>query len=93
MTPQVYMLLKNIRSFLGLHHAVIFVSIIGLLLPYAAYSLYDVIASPPSVTNTPTSAIDEFDQDTINKIKSLRDSSSGDTSVTLPSPRPNPFVE
>lgn len=92
MTPQLYTITKGLRSFLGLHHLVIFISIVGLLLSYAAYSLYEVIASPPEA-DVPSSTIDVFDQETINKIKKLQDSSTGSTTVTLPYPRSNPFVE
>jgi len=93
MSPQIYRFFKNARSFFGLHHTVIFITIVGLLLSLTVYSLYEVIIAPPEVSNTTNDQIDRFDKNTIGKIKDLRDSNTGDTSVTLPSTRPNPFVE
>ena len=93
MTPQLYTFSKNIRTFFGQHHAVIFATAIGLLLSLAIFSLYEVLVLPTSEPTTQSSVVDKFDQKTIDKIKTLHDSSNGTSSVTLPSPRPNPFVE
>lgn len=93
MTPQIYTFSKSIREFFSLHHAVIFVMAAGLLLSAAAYSLYETLVAQPPSTNTPTNTIGTFDQATVDKIKTLKDSGTQKTSVTLPSPRPNPFTE
>ncbi|USN96797.1 MAG: hypothetical protein H6797_01170 [Candidatus Nomurabacteria bacterium] len=93
MTPQLYTLTKAIRTFFVQHHTVIVVSAIGLLLSYATFTLYQITLGQPEPTNVPTSTIDKFDEDTVNKIKALRDSGNDKTTLKLPSPRPNPFVE
>lgn len=93
MTPQLYLFTKSIRSFFAHHHLVMFVAAVGLLLSYAAYSLYEVVITP-AVSDVPRSQIDVFDEDTIKKINTLQDSGSLlGAELTLPSPRPNPFVE
>lgn len=93
MTPQLYLFLKSIRSFFAHHHLVMFVAVVGLLLSYAAYSLYDVVINP-ELPEAPKSQIDVFDEDTIKKINELQDNGSlTGTDLVLPSPRPNPFVE
>ena len=92
MTLQFYALRKQAGQFLAKHHVVLFLSLIGLILAIAIYMMYQVVQTtfaPPVVTS---STIVGFDQKTIDQIKDLHDSSS-DTTIQLPSPRPNPFAE
>lgn len=93
MTPELFAIGRQIQGFLKKHHAVLYLSFVGLFLAASIYYMYQVIQTtftPPAVTS---STISDFNQKTIDKIKSLQDSGSGAASVQLPSPRPNPFAE
>lgn len=93
MTPQLFSFVNSVRRFFGRHHPVVFISVISLLMAIAIFLLYQVFASTNSPQPENSSTISDFDQKTIDKIKTLHDSSSADTTITLPSPRSNPFVE
>ena len=94
MTPQLYTLLKQTRGFLSQHHPVLFIAMIALLLGFAVYMLYEILNTSASDPNQTTSTIGTFDKKTVDKIKNLHISgSNGDTTLTFPSPRANPFVE
>jgi hypothetical protein len=90
MTPQLYQLVGSARVFFGRHHPVIFFAILGLSLAAAVFTLYQVL---PATSSGVTSTITGFDEATVQKIKQLHDSGTTNTTITLPSPRPNPFVE
>mgnify|MGYP001580651317 CR=1 FL=1 len=85
---------KALQHFIGRHHAVLYVSVIGLLIAGAIFSLYlvNVLAtSAPDATPPLTST--QFDEETIDRIKNLRLSDGEVSSVELPEERANPFVE
>lgn len=92
MTPKVFMFTGKIRTFFGRHHPIVFIAVTGLLLAVALLALYGVLTSTDASTTT-SSSIGGFDEKTADKIKALRASDSGNATITLPSPRPNPFVE
>lgn len=85
--------LKQLTGIVSKHHSFIFIIVVCLALAAAIYSLYDVLALADANSATTTSTISGFDQDTINKIKNLHDSSDATETVEFPSPRYNPFVE
>ena len=93
MTPQLYSVAASVRRFFGRHHPIIFILIISLLFAVAIFTLYQIFIIAATPTTNGSDTIGGFDQTTINKIKELHDSSNADTTITLPSPRPNPFVE
>lgn len=93
MTQQLYAALAAIRTFLGRHHPVLFISTLCLLLAIAVFSLYEVLTLTASDPIKATSTVSGFDEKTVQKIKGLHDSTDTDDSVNLPSSRPNPFVE
>lgn len=78
-------------KFISKHHAVLFISFITVLLTVAVYMLYLVITIKPS--EPPVSTVDQFDTETIEKIRTLHDSAEDTTEIILPSPRANPFIE
>ncbi len=92
MTPQLYALKAQARTFILRHHPTLFLVTILLLLVGAAYSLYLVIYETPEAT-TPPDTLTSFNQKTIDQIKSLRSSTDGVDKLTFPTPRSNPFVE
>lgn len=85
--------LLPVRRFFAKHHAVIFVSISALLLALAIFMLYTVLTTATSDTTTQTSSLGGFDQQTIDKIKKLHDSSDSSDTLVFPSSHPNPFAE
>jgi len=92
MSPQLYPLAVKLRTLFSRHYAVLYVCVIGLLLAFAVFSLYQVllVTSEPSTASNTSGA---FDQSTIKKINALNDSTEQPGTFALPSPRPNPFVE
>ncbi len=92
MSPQLYSLLTSVKALFTKHHPVIFITITGLLLAAAVFSLYqvlDITSTPGSLSNTtPT-----FDQATVDKIKKLHDSTDNTENLVFPTPRSNPFKE
>ncbi len=93
MTPQIYSLVASVRRFFGRHHAIIFIVIVSLLFAVAIFTLYQIFIIAATPTTNGNSTIGGFNQKTIDQIKELHDSSNANTTITLPSPRPNPFVE
>lgn len=93
MTPQLYSIAAIVRRFFGRHHPIIFILIIGILFAIAIFTLYQIFILAATPTTNGSNTIGSFDQATIDKIKQLHDSSNANTTITLPSPRPNPFVE
>ncbi len=86
--------LLPVRRFFAKHHAVVFVSISTLLLALAIFMLYNVLTTATSdSTTTQTSSLGGFDQQTIDKIKKLHDSSDSSDTLVFPSSHPNPFAE
>ena len=83
--------LKPVSQFFAKHHAVIFISLIVLLLAVAVYVLYT--ASKVVSTEEPVSTIGQFDQATVEKIKGLHDSTDTFDKLVFPTPRSNPFTE
>ena len=83
-----------LQKFIAKHHAVIFISFIAILLGVAVFALTAVMqkAEAPA-ENSASSTISNFDQETIDKIKKLHDSSDPSNNLTFPEPRFNPFVE
>jgi hypothetical protein len=93
MNADFYLVSKKITVFIRKHHAVIFITPLCIFLSIAIYFLYLVIQTTLTPSIAPASTIGSFDQKTIDKIKNLHDSTNSPTTVALPSPRPNPFVE
>ena len=94
MTPQLYLFIQQFRRFIGKHHAVLFTTLLCLLLGIAVLSLEQVLAASNDPTSDATpSTIDTFDQSTIDKIKQLHNSSDLSAPLTFPTPRANPFAE
>jgi len=91
---QLTIYLLPLRSFLQKHHPVLFIATVILFLAYIVFSLYEVTElTEPSAGSSNTSSIAGFDQATVEKIKNLHSSTDGNDTLTLPSPRANPFVE
>lgn len=94
MTPQLYLAVAKSRDFLKHHHPVIFISALGLLLAFSIFSLYEVLSITFLDPTSLQSAIQPFDKKTVTKIEQLHVANDSDEdSLTLPSPRVNPFVE
>lgn len=94
MTPQVYQAMTKTRVFLKHHHPVIFICIIGILLGFSIFSLYEVLSLTFLNPDNLQSAIQPFDKSTVTTIEQLHVATeSGNDSLTFPSPRVNPFVE
>ncbi|MDB5183612.1 MAG: hypothetical protein JWO07_293 [Candidatus Saccharibacteria bacterium] len=93
MSPELYVAGKRILGFLGKYHAVIFLSLVGLVLAAGIYVMYLVIQTTFETPIVTTSTISDFDQKTIDSIKNLHDSTNSTVTVDLPSPRSNPFAE
>lgn len=93
MNTQLSVLLEPLRKLISKQHLFLFIVISCILFSIAIYSLYQVLTIANTPHETPASTIQGFDQRTIDQIKNLRDSSNATDTVTLPSPRPNPFVE
>ena len=94
MTPQLYTTLMSFKAFFKRHHPIIFISLVGLLLAGAVFTLYQVLALSSVDASSTTSTIGNFDKKTVDMIKNLQISSDKNTSdLVFPSPRPNPFVE
>jgi hypothetical protein len=93
MNLQLYSLGKQINGFISKHHPVLFIAFVGLLLAGAIYYMYQVLILTNDSEIATTSVVSHFDQQTIDEIKALRDTTSGNETVTLPSPRSNPFAE
>ena len=94
MTPQFYLYLDGLKKFVSRHHPVIFITSICLALAACVGLLYWVLVLTGVDESTTTSTITSFDEETIERIKNLNISSnSAGATLTLPSPRPNPFVE
>lgn len=84
--------LLPVKHFVNKHHAVLFISIIALLLALAVYILYETSNTTVSNDN-PISSIGQFDKVTIEKIKNLRDSNTGNDKINLPCPRQSVFTD
>lgn len=93
MNNQLAPILNPLKKIISDHHAFIFIVMTCLLLALAIYSLYDVLTLSTSTTTNVTSTIGNFDQKTIEKIKSLHDSNDAPSTLVFPKPRSNPFVE
>lgn len=94
MTPQFYLFLDGFKKFIGRHHPVIFITSICLALAACVGLLYWVLVLTGVDESTTASTITSFDKETIERIKNLNISTnSAEATITLPSPRPNPFVE
>ena len=93
MTIDLYVINKKIIAFFSRFHLVTFVLIASLLFVVAIALLVAVVESATTTPTNASSTISGFDQKTIDKIKSLRDSSGGNAQLQLPSPRSNPFSE
>jgi hypothetical protein len=93
MTVELYRLQKQLLAFLGRYHAVMFIASVSLILAYATFLLYQVVQTTSVQPDITKSSIAGFNQKTIDKIKNLHDSSATSSTVTLPSPRSNPFSE
>lgn len=83
--------LAPVKQFFTKHHAVLFISLITLLLSLAVYLLYMATLAKPA--EAPVSTITRFDQATVDRIKNLHDSSDSSNKLVFPSPRANPFTE
>jgi hypothetical protein len=92
MTPQLYSLVTGIKTLFAKHHPVIFITIVGLLLAAAVFSLYQIL-DITSAPTTPSSTTPVFDKATVDKIKKLHDSSDTTENLVFPTPRSNPFKE
>ena len=94
MTAELYHYLRAFSKFMSKYHAIIFFSFVSMLIALGVLFLYLILESTFSPAPLAGDNIGSFDQTTINRIKNLNDSSNGqNATVTLPSPRPNPFVE
>lgn len=94
MTPQLYLYINGFKKFISKHHPVIFITVISLALAACVGLLYWVLVLTNVDEATANSTITSFDKETIERIKNLNISSnSAGATITLPSPRPNPFVE
>lgn len=94
MTPQIYQFFASTHNFVKKHHAILFISLLAVIVAYAITSFYQALTISFEKPINTNSTIQNFDQKTVDKIKNLHDSS--DTSVgpiVLPSPRANPFSE
>jgi len=92
MTPELYKFGKQLSNGLKTHHVVLFISTLCILLSIGIFVMYQTTQSTFTIPNVTTSTITDFNQKTIQEIKDLHDSTTK-TTVTLPSPRPNPFTE
>lgn len=94
MTPQFYLYIDGFKKFISRHHPVIFITSISLALAACVGLLYWVLVLTGVDESATTSTITSFDKETIERIKNLNISTnSAGATITLPSPRPNPFVE
>lgn len=94
MTPQLYQLLASMRTFLKKHHAILFISLLGLIVAVAVIALYQALTVAFEKPVSTSSTIQTFDQKTVERIKNLHNSSDNSaTALVLPSPRSNPFSE
>jgi len=93
MTIELYAINKKINAFFARYHLVTFAFVASLLLAAAVYSLFTIIESTTATPTNTTSTITGFDQKTIDKIKSLRDSKNGTAQLELPLTRQSPFSE
>lgn len=94
MNTQLNLIANNVRTFLKTHHAILFISIVSLLLGVAVFSLYQVLSDALATPAGSNTTIQPFDQKTVDRIKRLHDSSDvGSETIILPSSRPNPFGE
>jgi predicted PurR-regulated permease PerM len=82
-----------LKSFFAKHHPVIVISAILLLLALAIFLLYSLLAVANSTETNAPSTIQNFDKQTIDKIKQLHDSGDTPEPIVFPSPRVNPFNE
>lgn len=94
MSPQLYLLAANFRNFIKRHHAIMYISLLGLLVAFAIVALFQALTVAFEKPINTASSIQGFDKKTVDRIKNLHnstDSSAG--SLVLPSPRANPFSE
>ena len=82
-----------VTKFLEKYHATLFFTVIGLLLAGAILTLYVSIQTSETVVPSTEVISSNFDQETADKIKDLRDSNESSRDLVFPSPRSNPFVE
>jgi hypothetical protein len=93
MSPQLYIIQKQVIAFLAKHHPVIFIAGLGLFLSGGILYMYQVIQPAFAEPNVAVSSIKDFDKSTIEKIKNLRDSTTGGIQANFSCPRINPFAE
>lgn len=93
MTIDLYAINKKIIAFFSRYHLVTFVLFASALFIVAIVLLVTVVESGTTTPANVSSTIGGFDEKTIDKIKNLRDSNSGNAQLQLPSPRSNPFSE
>lgn len=94
MTPQLYSLTAGLRSFVKKHHAILFITLLALLLGLAVAAFYQSLTITFETPIDTTSTVQSFDQKTVDKIENLHDSSdSAANALTFPSSRTNPFSE
>lgn len=94
MTPQLYLFTASLKKFISKHHPVMFITLISLSLAACIALLYYVLVIGNVDESNSASTIEPFNQKAIDRIKDLNISSdTTNITLTLPSPRPNPFVE
>lgn len=91
-------LTNPLKHFVDRYHPTIFFAIIGLLLAAAVFLLYLVLQIPNSPSDnaaapTISSNFSNQEKETIKQIQELRESTESATTLSLPTPRSNPFVE
>ena len=82
-----------LSKFFNKYHAMIFFTVIGLLLAAAILMLYLSLQSTDTVDESTTMISSSFDQETADRIQRLRESNESRADLVFPSPRSNPFVE
>lgn len=85
---------KNLAHFIRRYHVLIFtVTVLGGLV-FVVWSLNTIIASSSTATDyTPAGASTGFDQETIDRVNSLKSRDEKASELDLSQGRTNPFIE
>ena len=94
MTIELYVINKKLIAFFSRYHMVTFAFLACIFLAIVVYLLFMIIDSTTVAPTDASSTITGFDQQTVDKIKELRDSNSGSAEFHIPpGSRQSPFSE
>lgn len=85
--------LKSLQKVFAKHSSFVFILFLLAIVGASIFSLFQIYDSNLASIEPQPSTIADFDQETIDRIKELRDSSDAPKELEFPKSRSNPFTD